>query len=240
MPTGGDQKLRWCGLRDRRLYPEDKKFLLEIEPKVTHYSLLGRFSTDQNAPMNDVLERVVMWRNLQIDGIDRCELRRTAEGYSFTGTVLGVLTDKRHPVETRYEIHCDDHWRTHRVQIDQVLGEESRSLSLSVEILERWRENGKEIPGLNECIDVDLGITPATNTLPIRRVGLEVGQRQHLTAAWVKFPELAVQPLKQTYVRLSNSTYRYEGASGFSADIVVDDLGLVVTYPGGWERLGSA
>lgn len=187
--------------------------------------------------MAAAVESVIVWRSLLVNGVDRCELRQTVEGFSLVGTVLGVL--KGAPMEAQYEIHCDDRWRTHRVQVNQVLGREPRSLSLSVESRGSWRENGKEAAGLAECIDVDLGITPATNTLPIRRLQLAVGQKQQVTAAWVRFPELTVQPLRQTYSRLSESSYRYESASGFSAEIVVDELGLIVSYPGGWERLAA-
>jgi hypothetical protein len=37
--------------------------------------------------------------------------------------------------------------------------------------------------------------------------------------------------------RIEENIYRYESDSGFSAEIMVDDLGLVTTYPGGWERI---
>jgi hypothetical protein len=50
---------------------------------------------------------------------------------------------------------------------------------------------------------------------------------------------MAVQPLSQRYTRVSRNTYRYESNTGFSAEIAVDDLGLLTAYPGGWERIGS-
>src|SRR5215469_6030165 len=40
-------------------------------------------------------------------------------------------------------------------------------------------------------------------------------------------------------LRLTESNYRYESGSGFRAEIEVDDLGLVTTYPGGWERIAA-
>ena len=36
---------------------------------------------------------------------------------------------------------------------------------------------------LDGCPDVDFGWTPATNTVPIRRLGLEVGETASITAA---------------------------------------------------------
>lgn len=102
-----------------------------------------------------------------------------------------------------------------------------------------WRSSGQELLDVRGCADVDLAVTPATNTLPIRRLNLQVGSSQSVIAAWVKFPDLTVQPLSQKYTRLSKNTYRYESNTGFSAQITVDDFGLVTIYPGGWERIGS-
>jgi hypothetical protein len=42
--------------------------------------------------------------------------------------------------------------------------------------------------------------------------------------------------LSQRYTRLTKDTYRYESNTGFSAEIAVDDLGLVTANRGGWER----
>ena len=60
-----------------------------------------------------------------------------------------------------------------------------------------------------------------------------------MVACWVKLPDLQVQPLHQRYTRLAKDTYRYESNTGFSAEIVVDDLGLISTYPSGWERIAT-
>jgi hypothetical protein len=188
--------------------------------------------------MVDDLKRAVVWNNLLIDGRDYCGLWRTAEGWLLKGTVVGVLKDRR-PMLAKYEINCDENWLTHRVQVERTIGTDTKALSLSVENRGVWRSSGQELPALHGCDDVDLAVTPATNTLPIRRLSLQVGASESVIAAWVKFPELTVQPLSQRYTRLGKDTYRYQSNTGFSAEVVVDDLGLVTTYPGGWERIGS-
>lgn len=188
--------------------------------------------------MADDLKRVVVWKNLLLNGTDYCALLRTTEGWLLKGTVVGILKDQR-PILANYEIYCDENWLTHRVQIERRIGGDMKDLSLSVESRGVWRSSGKELLDIRGCDDVDLAVTPATNTLPIRRLNLQVGSSESVTAAWVKFPELTVQPLSQKYTRLNKDTYRYESNTGFSAQIGVDDFGLVTTYPGGWERLGS-
>jgi hypothetical protein len=188
--------------------------------------------------MADDLKRVVVWNNLLIDGRDYCGLWHTAEGWLLQGTVVGVLKDQR-PLLVSYEIHCDENWLTHRVQVDRTIGSDVKTLSLNVENRGVWRSTGQELREIQGCGDVDLALTPATNTLAIRRLSLHVGSSESVIAAWVKFPDLTVQPLSQRYTRLTKDTYRYESNTGFSAEIVVDDLGLVTAYPGGWERIAT-
>jgi hypothetical protein len=114
-----------------------------------------------------------------------------------------------------------------------------KSFSLTVESRGIWRLGTQELSGLNHCDDVDLALTPATNTLPIRRLKLPIGGSYAIDSAWVRFPDLSVQPLSQRYTRLAKNTYRYESNTGFSAEIGVDDLGVLTTYPGGWERTAT-
>jgi hypothetical protein len=79
-------------------------------------------------------------------------------------------------------------------------------------------------------------VTPATKTVAIRRLSLQIGSSESIIAAWVKFPDLNVPPLSQRSTRVAQNTYRYVTNTGFSAEIVVDDLRLVTAYPGDWER----
>jgi uncharacterized protein len=141
--------------------------------------------------MADDLKRVVAWKSLLIDGTDYCGLWHTAEGWMLKGMVIGVLKDQR-PMLASYEIHCDENWLTHRVEIERTIGGDVKTLSLSVENRGVWRSSGQELREIQGCDDVDLAVTPATNTLAIRRLGLQVGSSESIIAAWVKFPELTV------------------------------------------------
>ena len=87
---------------------------------------------------------------------------------------------------------------------------------------------------------MDLGIGASTNTLPMRRLSLPVGGATEVHAAWVRFPDLELERLPQRYTRLADRRYRYESLdSGFTAELDVDDLGLVVLYPGWCERVAA-
>jgi hypothetical protein len=84
------------------------------------------------------------------------------------------------------------------------------------------------------AFDVDLGGSPLTNTLPIRRLDLaraENGVAHRLSVAWVLLPSLEVVQADQIYTSLGPGKIRYAGET-FSADLVIDDDGFVIDYPG--------
>jgi len=83
-------------------------------------------------------------------------------------------------------------------------------------------------------------LTPSTNALAIRRLGLAIGRRAEITCAWVKFPALSIEPSLQRYERLADRDYRYTNvASGFTATVTVDELALPVSYERIWLRIAD-
>ncbi len=181
------------------------------------------------------LLRTVMWRNVLYPGAEYCRLFQTATEFELRGHVV-VALDKA-PLYAHYVVTCDARWVTRAATVELSQGGASRRLQISADDERRWWVGGDEVEAVRGCHDIDLGITPSTNTLPIQRLDLAVGQGQDVTAAWVSFPELVVQPLPQRYTRLGETSYRYESRDGsFSAQLEVDEIGLVVSYAGVWQR----
>ncbi len=179
-------------------------------------------------------QRSLIWRQTKTAGAEYCELWRD-DGWSLQGIVVGAPGAA--PFFARYRVDCDAAWRTRSASIEVQIGGEHRSLHILVDSAEGWLVAGVVLPSVANCLDVDLGCTPATNTLPIRRLGLALGESRDLVAAWVRFPDLTVEPLPQRYTRLGEHLYRYESRNGtFVTDIEVDDLALAVRYPPFWER----
>ncbi|HEX3177350.1 MAG TPA: putative glycolipid-binding domain-containing protein, partial [Methylomirabilota bacterium] len=81
-----------------------------------------------------------------------------------------------------------------------------------------------------------LGFSPSTNLLPIRRLSPAIGESRDVTAAWLPFPALALEPLPQRYHRETDATYRYESSGGaFTRILRVNAEGFVTEYPGLWQ-----
>jgi hypothetical protein len=149
--------------------------------------------------------------------------------------VLTVLAGL--PAEVRYRISCDTEWVTREVQVTGRLGAVNRELQLTSDGEGRWLVNGNYVPALDGSMDVDLEVSPATNSLPIRRLRLNVGESSTVQAAWVRFPDLTVEVMSQRYTHLDDQRYQYESQDGqFTAVLDVDELGLPIRYGDIWIR----
>jgi uncharacterized protein len=148
------------------------------------------------------------------------------------GSVEGV------PIRLEYRVLADGAGLTSAVHVRDLRGFDQRTLTAARSTKGAWTVNGAAANALKGCTDIDLGFSPSTNTLPLRRLRLAVGHSATIKAAWVRFPEFDLVKAAQTYTRLDEYTYRY--ASGdFAAELTVDDDFLVASYAE-WQRTGMA
>ncbi len=183
--------------------------------------------------------RSLAWSSAQGTSIEHLTLaERSADG-----VVVGVDDDGK-PFRFAYELAWDDSWRLHSARV-AVIGEQgSRALALKTDGNGHWFDQADHrLPELSGAIDIDLAVSPFTNTFPIRRLGLRKGASAEIKVAYVAVPSLALTAVTQRYTHLGpgpdgRPRWRYEGfPAGFTADIVVDAEGLVVDYPGLFRRL---
>jgi hypothetical protein len=184
-----------------------------------------------------VTTRRVAWRRSdEVEADEHCTLSLRETGLSLVGTVIGA--EGGLPVRVEYRVLADRAGLTTATHVRDLRGFETRTIALERDSKDRWTVGGIVARSLKGCTDVDLGCSPSTNTLPIRRLRLAIGASHTIQAAWIRFPELTVVKAKQTYTRLDEFTYRY--ASGtFEAELTVDDDGLVAAYAE-WRRTAFA
>jgi|SRR5215813_4386298 len=188
---------------------------------------------------NLLLIRTGLWQWVQGPGLERVQLLTAPDQWILRGTILTLA--EHGAAEARYEIVCDSAWHTRSADISLNDGYSERRLSIRTEH-GRWYANEQLSETVDGCIDIDLGWSPSTNTLPIRRLQLDIGQSSgSIVAAWVRFPDLILEPLPQKYLRVSDQQYRYSSRGGaFVAEISVDDQGLILDYEGLWRRVEDA
>lgn len=137
----------------------------------------------------------------------------------------------------RYEIRVDPNWDTVTARTWAFSSTGEREAMVDRDSSGRWRVNGSPRPDLDGCLDVDLESSACTNTLPVHRMQLGVGDQAEAPAAYVRAPDLRVERLEQRYVRVADDDdlrqrYDYRApAFNFECRLVFDDSGLILDYP---------
>lgn len=154
-----------------------------------------------------------------------------------TGAAIVIGYDT--PYSIWYDIKCDNQWRVRHVSLS-VLTTRLESTALLSNGEGRWtNSNGQHLPELDGCIDIDLSVTPFTNTFPIRRIHWTAGKSLELKVAYWRLPNLQPSSINQRYTCLENGKlWHYEGlTSGADYNLLTDADGLVLDYPGVFKRL---
>jgi uncharacterized protein len=174
------------------------------------------------------VEHHVLWHCGDLASSEHAVLTETRDFSRLEGVAALPLSGR--PCHITYEVVLDPQWRPRRARAGVQTPSGLEELVLQPARDGSWRLNGATVPELQGCSDVDLGWTPATNTIPIRRLALGVGETATVTAAWVRFPELDVLRNVQRYTRLAPERWRY--ASGeYDFELVTDPAsGLVLSY----------
>ncbi|WP_186015552.1 putative glycolipid-binding domain-containing protein, partial [Burkholderia gladioli] len=115
--------------------------------------------------------RCVAWQNTQTwQAAEWCRLVETHAGIDLSGAVAGAIDGT--PFRVDYAIACGADWLTRSAHVAYWLGAAPpRQLAIERDAA-RWTIDGVDAPALAGATDIDLGFSPSTNTLPIRRLGL--------------------------------------------------------------------
>jgi hypothetical protein len=202
------------------------------------------------------LPNAFLWRRLDAAGAEHV-LFSDRTGLHARGTMVSAVPV---PFVCRYDLYTDDAWVSARLEVTVEGAGFVRQARLE-RATGRWRVTATEqgdldaalaaaghppagLPGcvdpdqLATALDIDIGYSPLTNTLPIRRLGLlqaPVGSVHTQTMAWVLVPGLEVIPNEQTYTVLGADKIQYRSGT-FSADLSIDAGGYVTHYPGLADR----
>ncbi len=182
------------------------------------------------------MKRSYRWATEQGGGLEHLELESGETGVTAEGVLIGPAGGRLFACS--YLLCCDEQWRVRRLDV-HVAGK--GRVSLRADGAGNWSDaDGTPLPALQGCTDVDLSGSPFTNTLPIRRLGDALRDRQEIRVAYVDLPKLDVQPVAQAYTRVTPDRVRFESLSRpFAADLDVDGDGLVLRYEGLFMRVAG-
>jgi len=178
--------------------------------------------------------KTARWRPVNGLGLEHLTVKAEKNAIVARSVVIGEYDGK--PFGVHYKATCDRRWTVREIAFDTADG---RSIRFTSDGRGRWRDGRKRQPEFDGCIDIDLAGSPFTNTLPIRRLNLDVRHGPvELSMLW--FPFNTFEPFvdRQRYACLRAGLYRFEAVDGtFSADLPVDADGFVLDYPKLFKRL---
>jgi hypothetical protein len=172
----------------------------------------------------------LLWTGREYYSLENCLVKVTAAGSEIISTIIGHYQEAIYKVE--YLIKTNQNWETVFLEIKSQHSNQTQLMRFEGDGKGNWMSNGKKADQFNGCIDVDISLTPFTNTLPIRRLNLGQNQTQEIRVIYCDLLERRIKSVQQRYTCLSNTKYRYENVpNDFEVTIEVDESGLVVDYP---------
>jgi uncharacterized protein len=191
------------------------------------------------------LSDLIIWRGLDSRRLEAVRMAWGDESLVATGTQIGTSPEG---YRLDYRLEVGEGWLTRVLELTAAGHGFERTLKLertdrgwSAQRTGDGPAGDLDAAALEDAVDCDLGFSPLTNLMPVRRHRLhEVAGGADLVAAWVSVPDLDVFASKQRYEHVRRDVVRYIDrgvAAGFTAELVLDRLGVVRHYPELAERV---
>lgn len=180
----------------------------------------------------------ILWTGREYYSLEHCVADVTATGTQINSVIIGTYKEKIYRVD--YHIETNAQWETVLAEINCYHNNRRHSIRLESDGNGNWTINHQKADRFQGCMDVDIPLTPFTNTLPIRRLGLEQNQSQEIRVIYCDLLNEDIFPVNQKYTCLSPNEYHYENVpNDFEARIKVDEDGFVVDYPALFVRTAA-
>ncbi|MYL28816.1 hypothetical protein GLW03_03185 [Halobacillus halophilus] len=185
-----------------------------------------------------MLQRI-MWDHLDAAGSEYVTINGRPDGMEVNGTVLLISDNSPHRVS--YVLRLGPDWKTKKLKV--FINEEKDPFIIETVKEDKWWVDGRYVEALDGASNIDLSLTPLTNSLPINRVSWMIGEKRTFKMVSVQPLSREVMPILQTYTYLGDSDgcriFQYR-CRNFETALVVDQNGWVVEYPGFFYRQGHS
>jgi hypothetical protein len=185
--------------------------------------------------MPPMIQQNILWTGVYYHSLENCFISVTTSWAEIRSCIVGGHEDTIYKVD--YLIKVNRNWETMYVKIRSQMAGTIHSFLFQQTIPGNWTIDGHPSDEFRGCSDIDISLTPFTNSLPIKRLKLNVHEERQIDVLYFDILGRDVKRVRQKYTRLSELEYKFENVpNDFEAIIQVDQSGLVVSYPGLFER----
>jgi len=180
------------------------------------------------------MENIVVWQGISDKTLEVLKWHYVKNNIEVQSVINGNAEGIS--VLINYKAVINAAWEISYVEIRSVLGEKETFNTLKKED-GKWFKNNELSPEFSDCTDIDITLTPFTNSLPVNRLSLKMNEEKLINVVYVNIMEKEIAPAQQRYKKLSDTTYRFQTVpNDFEAIITFDDTGFVTDYPGLFQR----
>jgi uncharacterized protein len=205
---------------------------------------------------SDARARGVAWAKADPPGAEFAVIKFEAKRLRASGVAIGSDPE---PYHLSFELQTRDEYITDRAVVETQGTGWTRQLEIQRSRAGVWSASSQsagklEMPKaggdpteLGDALDLDLGLSPVFNTMPVLRHDLHNGgSAEDFLMVWISVPDLSIHASPQRYTFLERRSggerlVRFEAVGegeDFVADVQFDSDGLVVDYPGIASRIG--
>jgi len=172
----------------------------------------------------------LIWSGIEYDSKEYCSITARSGTTTVDSTIIGSYQQNIYKIN--YKLIINNNWQLTSVEINSIINNKESNYQLRSDGAGNWTSHNIETAKFKGCIDIDISLSPFTNTLPINRLNMPTGQSTQIKVLYFNLLEHELKPLHQQYTRLSPTEYKYENIpNDFEAVIEVDEQGLVINYP---------
>lgn len=178
------------------------------------------------------MKRYLRWEGVDDNTLEHCEFEQSADGFTVHSNITGTMDGK--PVTFRYYIRLDTSWTVREFFAENLSDKNPFLIHALHQSPGKWLDkNGSPLPQFDGCIDIDIFPTPFTNSLPLKREPIHIGQHSEFNALWVDLREGVARKARQRYSRLSEFKFQFKSLdTGFTETIEFTSDFFVAHYPG--------
>ncbi len=181
------------------------------------------------------MKTISLWKAIEYNSLENCVLTRNKNGLEVNSVIIGYSDKKIFRAD--YFLKINPVWEIFFAEIKFHSAGTTINYTLEKTAERGWLLNDKEQHQFNDCIDIDITLSPFTNTLPVNRLRFQEGQ-EHIKVIYFDLLSGEVKPVLQCYTRLSAFQYKFENVpNDFEAVLDVDNNGLVINYPRLFKRI---
>ncbi|AZA77563.1 hypothetical protein EG347_08575 [Chryseobacterium sp. G0186] len=181
--------------------------------------------------------KTLIWQGIAFQSMEYFTLKENGKGSIVASKIIGCYESKIYTLD--YELIIDLNWNIQEFIIESEINTVKSKLT-GRKLQDEWEINNAVNPDFKAFPFIDISLTPFTNTLPINNLKLAENESQEIKVIYIDVLNNLAKPVTQQYTRIAPYTYHYDNLqSDFKSDILVDDDGLVVNYPGLFDKIAE-